>query len=46
MVVVERETWENLLHATTFDELGRDFKISNAFMAVNLVGFPPDMYSS
>jgi hypothetical protein len=43
MVVVERETWETLFHAAIFDELGRDFKISNASKVVKLVGFPPDM---
>jgi hypothetical protein len=36
MVVVEREKWETLFHATTFDELGRDFKISNASKVVEL----------
>jgi hypothetical protein len=46
MVVVERETWETLFHAAPFDELGRDFKISNASKVVKLVGFPPDMLSS
>jgi hypothetical protein len=46
MVVVERETWETLFHAATFDELGRDFKISNASKVVKLVGFPPDLLSS
>jgi hypothetical protein len=46
MVVVERETWETLFHAATFDELDRDFKISNASKVAKLVGFPPDMSSS
>jgi hypothetical protein len=46
MVVVERETWETLLHAATFDELGRDFKRSNASKIVKLVGFLPDLLSS
>jgi hypothetical protein len=45
MVVVEREMWETLFHAATFDELGRDFEISNASKAVKLVGFPPDLLS-
>jgi hypothetical protein len=27
VVVVERDMWETLFHAATFDELGRDFKI-------------------
>jgi hypothetical protein len=46
VVVVERETWETLFHAATFDELGRDFQISNASKAVKVVGFPPDLLSS
>jgi hypothetical protein len=46
MVVVDRETWETLFHASTFDELGRDFKISNASKVVKLVCFPPDLLSS
>jgi hypothetical protein len=45
-VVVERETWGTLFHAATFDELGRDFKISNASKNVKVVGFPPDLQSS
>jgi hypothetical protein len=46
MVAVERETWETLLHAATFDELSRDFKISNTPEVVKLVGFPLDVSSS
>jgi hypothetical protein len=46
VVVVERETWETLFHATTFDELGRDFKILNASKLVKVVGFLPDLLSS
>jgi hypothetical protein len=42
MVVVKRETWKTLFRAT-FDELGRDFKTSNASKVVKLVGFPPDL---
>jgi hypothetical protein len=43
VVVVERETWETLFYGATFDELGRDFKISNASKLVKVVGFPPDL---
>jgi hypothetical protein len=46
MVVVERETWEALFHATTFNELGCDLQISKASKALKLVGFPPNMLSS
>jgi hypothetical protein len=46
VVVVERETWETLINAATFDELGRDFKIPNASKLVKVVGFPPDLLSS
>jgi hypothetical protein len=54
VVVVERETWETLFHAGTFDELGRDFKISNASFKISnafaklvkMVGFPLDLLSS
>jgi hypothetical protein len=46
VVVVEPETWEPLFHAATFDELGRDFKFSNASKLVKVVGFPPDLLSS
>jgi hypothetical protein len=35
-----------VFHAATFDELGRDFKISNASKRVKVVGFPPDILSS
>jgi hypothetical protein len=45
MVVVEHETWEALFRVPTFDELGRDFKISSASKVVKLVGFPPDLFS-
>jgi hypothetical protein len=46
VVVVERETWETLFHAATFDELGCDLKIFNASKLVEVVGFPPDLLSS
>jgi hypothetical protein len=47
VVVVERETWETLFHATTtFDELGRKLEISNASLHVKVVGFTPDLLSS
>jgi hypothetical protein len=46
VVVVESETWETLFHAAAFDELGRDFRISNASKLVKVVGFPPDLLSS
>jgi hypothetical protein len=46
VVVVERETWGTLFHVATFDELARDFKISNASKLVKVVGFPPDLLSS
>jgi hypothetical protein len=45
LVVVERETWESLFHATTFDEVGHDFKISNASKLLKVVSFPPDLLS-
>jgi hypothetical protein len=41
MVVVERETWETLFHAATFDELGRDYSISNASKLVRLSAYLP-----
>jgi hypothetical protein len=43
VVAVERETSKTLFHAATFDELGRDFKISNASKLVKVVGFPLDL---
>jgi hypothetical protein len=46
VVVVERETWETLFHAATFDELGRDFTIFKASKLVKVVGFLPDLLSS
>jgi hypothetical protein len=46
VVVVERETWDTLCHAATFDELGRDFRIPNASKLVKVLGFPPDLLSS
>jgi hypothetical protein len=46
VVVVERETWETLFHAATFDELDRDFKFSNASKVVKVVDIPPDLLSS
>jgi hypothetical protein len=45
VVVVERETWETLFHATTFDELGRDFP-THPSLLIKVVGFPPDQLSS
>jgi hypothetical protein len=45
VVLVERETWEALFHTTTFDELGRDFRISNASKLVKVLGFPLDQFT-
>jgi hypothetical protein len=47
VVLVERETWDTLFYAATFDELGRDFKISNAskLMAIRWVGFHLELLS-
>jgi hypothetical protein len=45
VVLVEGETWKTLLHVVTFDELGRDFKFSNASKLVHVVGFPHDLLS-
>eukprot|EP00873_Tetraselmis_striata_P020408 jgi/Tetstr1/440672/TSEL_028981.t1 len=39
--LVEQDEWETLFHAACFEEMGRDFKISNAAKSVKLRGFPP-----
>jgi hypothetical protein len=46
VVVVERGTWETLFHASTFDELGSDFKIYNTSKFGKVVGFPSVLLSS
>eukprot|EP00873_Tetraselmis_striata_P016664 jgi/Tetstr1/436928/TSEL_025701.t1 len=44
--LVEQDEWETLFHAACFEEMGRDFKISNAAKSVKLRGFPPRLMTT
>eukprot|EP00873_Tetraselmis_striata_P036876 jgi/Tetstr1/457140/TSEL_043790.t1 len=44
--LVEQDEWETLFHAACFEEMGRDFKISNAAKSVKLRGFPPRLLTT
>eukprot|EP00873_Tetraselmis_striata_P028402 jgi/Tetstr1/448666/TSEL_035908.t1 len=44
--LVEQDEWETLFHAACFEEMGRDFKISNAATSVKLRGFPPRLLTT
>eukprot|EP00873_Tetraselmis_striata_P009490 jgi/Tetstr1/429754/TSEL_001931.t1 len=44
--LVEQDEWETLFHAACFEEMGRDFKISNAAKSVKLRGLPPRLMTT